>query len=227
MLEKELYEPIKSLWERQGYLVKGEICDCDLVANCQEEWVACELKTALNLEVILQATARQRSYDYVYVCVPQKKQNRTRRKQQQLYALLRRLCLGLICVHFGPEGACARVAIEAKNAGLSPHKTKQKRAHKEFLQRISENEGGVTGVKIVTCYRENAVFLAALLREHGGSMKTSDMRKLGAKKDAATVMRRNVYGWFSHVDRGVYALTPKGESELKDYEDLVEILLKK
>jgi hypothetical protein len=36
----------------------------------------------------------------------------------------------------------------------------------------------------------------------------------GAVPDAATILLRNVYGWFTRVERGVYALTPEGTSAL-------------
>jgi hypothetical protein len=31
---------------------------------------------------------------------------------------------------------------------------------------------------------------------------------------AASILYRNVYGWFERVDRGLYALTPSGQEAL-------------
>lgn len=227
MREADLYQPIKALWESKGFCVKGEINQCDLVAEKENLFLICELKCSLNLEVILQGTNRQRICDYVYVCVPQKKATRSRQKQRQLYDLLRRLNLGLIQVHFGENGACARIAIEAKPALLMKNARKKSCTIQEFSQRISENIGGVNHTKIVTCYRENAIMLAALLRENHGPMRAADCVKLGADKKASTIMRQNVYGWFLHVDRGVYDLTPRGREALTEYEDLIRILIKR
>ena len=58
MKETDLYPPVKRYLEGQGYAVKGEIHDCDVVAvRGDEAPVIVELKLNLNLEVILQAVA--------------------------------------------------------------------------------------------------------------------------------------------------------------------------
>jgi len=32
--------------------------------------------------------------------------------------------------------------------------------------------------------------------------------------NSASILRRDVYGWFERVDRGIYALTPRGREAL-------------
>jgi hypothetical protein len=50
---------------------------------------------------------------------------------------------------------------------------------------------------------------AGHLAEHGPS-KGAEVAKATGVPNATTIMRDDHYGWFEKVDRGVYALTPKG-----------------
>ena len=66
--ETDLYAPIKSYLEGQGYDVKGEVADCDVVAVRRgEDPVVVELKTSFSLQLIFQAVRRQALTDTVYV----------------------------------------------------------------------------------------------------------------------------------------------------------------
>ena len=68
MSEAELYGPIKRFLETQGYIVKGEIGACDIVAlRGDEAPVVVELKERLNLALILQAVDRLAISDAVYI----------------------------------------------------------------------------------------------------------------------------------------------------------------
>ena len=102
MPEAELYTPIKQFLEAQGYVVKGEIGPCDVVAvrGDDERPVVVELKERLSLALILQAVDRLAVSDIVYVAFrigpSQSASWRTRRKQ--VTGLLRRLGLGLLTV---------------------------------------------------------------------------------------------------------------------------------
>ena len=56
MAETDLYRPVKQFLEAQGYVVKGEIGQCDVVAVRGDEGpVVVELKERLSLSLILQA----------------------------------------------------------------------------------------------------------------------------------------------------------------------------
>ena len=71
MLEHALYPPVKAFLETQGYVVKGEVNGCDLVATRGEEPpVIVELKTTFSLPLIFQGIARQGLSDNVYLAVP-------------------------------------------------------------------------------------------------------------------------------------------------------------
>ena len=63
ILETSLYRPVKVFLEGPlGYIVKGEVGGCDLVALKGDELpvvVICELKLTFNLELILQGIDRE------------------------------------------------------------------------------------------------------------------------------------------------------------------------
>jgi len=228
MLEKDLYAPVKVFFEKEGFTVKSEVKDCDVICEKNGEFLICELKRSLSLDLILQGTARQRLSDFVYLCVPAGKTSRSHRKQRQLYSLLRRLSLGLLLVHGSDQDACVSMAIEAKGAGLKPNTKKKQRTKQEFVNRIGDyNIGGSHQTKIVTYYRECAILLAALLSENGGAMSPKDLVDLGAEKNAGTMLRNNRYGWFLHVSRGLYSLSDEGKTALSGYAEIAEVLIKK
>jgi hypothetical protein len=58
----------------------------------------------------------------------------------------------------------------------------------------------------VTAYRQQALACAASLS--GGPRRTSELRS--AIPNAPNILLRNVYGWFTQLERGVYKLTPEG-----------------
>ena len=60
MKETELYPPIKAFLEAQGYEVKAEVGDCDVLAvRGGEEPVVVELKTGFTLPLVFQGIRRQ------------------------------------------------------------------------------------------------------------------------------------------------------------------------
>ena len=67
-----------------------------------------------------------------------------------------------------------------------------------------------TRAPIMTAYRQEALACAAALA--GGPRS---VRELGATSaDAPKILLRNVYGWFVHVERGIYVLTDVGRAAL-------------
>jgi hypothetical protein len=52
-------------------------------------------------------------------------------------------------------------------------------------------------------------------------MEPRQLRALGTGSKTLSILSRNVYGWFSRVDRGLYAVTPKGREALAKYPELV------
>lgn len=71
MKESDLYLPLKQYLESQNYEVKGEVCDCDVVAiRGDEPPVIVELKLTLNLDVLLQGVDRLALSSLIYVGIP-------------------------------------------------------------------------------------------------------------------------------------------------------------
>ena len=110
MSEADLYAPIKKFLEAQGYVVKGEIDACDIVALREEpkdqepvgekSMVVVELKKQFNLSLVLQAVDRLRVCENVYVAfrVGKGQSASWRTKRKQVLQLLRRLGVGLLTV---------------------------------------------------------------------------------------------------------------------------------
>ena len=69
--EVDLYQPVKDFLEGQGYVVRGEVRGCDLVARRgAEPLLIVELKLRFNLALVLQGVARLALTDLVYLAVP-------------------------------------------------------------------------------------------------------------------------------------------------------------
>ncbi|MBN9374131.1 MAG: hypothetical protein J0I40_01825, partial [Cellulomonas sp.] len=114
MLERDLYAPVKALLEERGYAVQAEVASCDAVAVRGDECCAVELKLRLNLEVIVQAAARQRFADAVYVAIPAPGRAYYTARFRDVCRVLRRLDVGLITVRAGG----ARVDFAARAHGV-------------------------------------------------------------------------------------------------------------
>lgn len=96
MRETELYAPVKAFLEAQGYEVKAEVKDCDVVAVRDDaEPVIVELKLQLSLTLLLQGVDRQAISDHVYVCVPSGKGARWRHTNQRCRAIVPPLGIGI------------------------------------------------------------------------------------------------------------------------------------
>jgi hypothetical protein len=70
--------------------------------------------------------------------------------------------------------------------------------------------GGSCKAPIMTAYRQQALACAASLSQ--GPRRTAEIK--AAIPDAPKILLRNVYGWFSRVERGIYALTAQGTAAL-------------
>jgi hypothetical protein len=208
-LESDLYPPVKALLEGQGYIVKGEVGQCDVVGVRDDEPpVIVELKRAFNLGLLLQGVDRLALTDTVYLAI-----GRMPKQGTEIRTLCRRLGLGLIVV----TGRRADVLLDP--APYAPRKNARKvgRLLGEHARRVGDpNLGGSsTRVPRITAYRQEAVRCAELLRN--GPMRLADMRANADVPNAAKIMQKDYYGWFERVDRGTYALTPIGQTGVARY----------
>ena len=104
MLESDLYPPVKAYLEAQGYEVKAEIGDCDVLAQRNDEPpVVVELKLSFSLPLVLQGVARQALFDHVYLAVPVSGAKGWKLRYRDIIRLCRRLGLGLLAVKTGEK----------------------------------------------------------------------------------------------------------------------------
>jgi len=224
--ESDLYPPVKAFLEGQDYDVKGEVQGCDLVASRgEEDPVVVELKTGLNLTVILQAIERQKLTEAVYVAVPDLgRQSLWKRRHRAVRRLFRMLGLGLLNVHTGRAVPLVEPLLDPQPYQPRGNPAKRRRLLKEFAERIGDpNLGGQTRRPIVTAYRQDALACVLALAA-GAPLAVSDIRAHTGVERAASILQRNVYGWFDRIDRGVYDLSPKGRQSLDLYADVIETL---
>ncbi len=217
MPEADLYVPIKGFLEAQGYQVKGEIGNCDVLAIRNDEGpVVVELKERLTLALILQAVDRLAVSNVVYVAFRvgkgQSASWRTRRKQ--VLGLLRRLGLGLLTVSSRGD------VVPVLDPGpYRPRGSARRRSQllKEFALRVGDPEtGGSASRKRLTAYRQEALLCARELAETG-PLKVSVLRDRTRVSRAGAILRANHYGWFERIKRGHYQLSPRGHRELDDW----------
>ncbi|MGF1628631.1 MAG: DUF2161 domain-containing phosphodiesterase [Kiloniellaceae bacterium] len=222
--EEELYEPVKAFLEGQGYAVKAEVRGCDLVARRgAEPPVIVELKKAFNLALLLQGIDRLAISEQVYLAFAAPARAASwRHHRRSVLKLCRRVGLGLLMVH--PEKALVEPLLDPLPYQPRPNRKRQALLLKEFAQRVGDpNTGGQTRRPIVTAYRQNALRCATLLRELGPT-KVAVLAAATGVGSAGPILRRDVYGWFQRIDRGVYGLSPKGREALALFADVVREL---
>jgi len=215
--ETDLYPPIKALLEGQGYAVKGEVAEADVVAiRGDEDPVIVELKTAFALTLVHQGIARQSISDAVYLAIPRKTGRVAWKALKDNIGLCKRLGLGLITVRLR-DGL---VEIHCDPAPFKPRKSARRKARllREFARRVGDpSTGGATRSGLVTAYRQDALRCAAHLSD-AGPTKGAMVAKATGVPQATRLMATDHYGWFERVEKGVYGLTPKGAQGLKDYQ---------
>ncbi|MGB7271487.1 MAG: DUF2161 family putative PD-(D/E)XK-type phosphodiesterase [Albidovulum sp.] len=212
--EADLYAPVKAHLEAQGYEVKAEIGDCDILARRgNAPPVVVELKLTFSLALVMQGVARQALFDHVYLAVPVSGEKGWKLRYKDIIRLCRRLGLGLLAVRAGADPA---VETHLDPGPYVPRKNAAKagRLIREFDRREGDpNTGGTTGIKRMTAYRQDAIRCAQHLQVNGPT-KAAHIAAATEISRAAAIMRADHYGWFERVERGIYTLTPKGQAAL-------------
>jgi hypothetical protein len=222
MAEVDLYAPVKLFLERQGYEVKGEVDDCDVVAvRGEEPPVVVELKQQLNLALILQAVDRLAVSDTVYIAFRVGKASSAswRSRGKQVKSLLRRLGVGLLTV-----SAKGRVDAVLDPAPYRPRsdRSRRERLLKEFVERVGDPEpGGSAARERMTVYRQEVIRCARELGD-GAVLKVQVIRDRTGLERAGDILIDNHYGWFERVKRGHYQLSPKGQREIERWLDVCD-----
>ena len=220
MKESDLYQPLKNYLENQGYDVKGEIQNCDVMAIREHEPpVIVELKLTFNLQVILQSVERLGLTSNVYIGVPRSTKI-INKEQKRINKLLRRLGIGLILIDPSRENGNIEIILDPIPYKPRESKVRKQRLLGEFAKRVGDpNTGGTEKRKgIMTAYRQRAILVAGFLQK-AGPTKASDVARALELSEARNILYRNHHGWYERVGKGIYEISPRGKKELPQWQN--------
>jgi hypothetical protein len=218
--EIDLYSPVKQFLETQGYEVKGEIHECDVMAvRGSEEPLVIELKLAFSLDVVLQAINRLSISSVVYIGIPSTCKA-FRKRRRRIIKLLRMLGIGLILILMNSKRSRVAVVLDPGEYRPRIHPKRQTKLLGEFQKRRGDPMPGGSGRrgKMMTAYRQKAIRIAQHLNENGPTKASIIARALG-ETDVRQTLYRNVYGWFDRLGDGVYQISPRGTIDLVSWND--------
>ncbi|QFT88026.1 hypothetical protein FIU87_05090 [Bacillus sp. THAF10] len=226
LYEVDLYKPIQRFFVKEGYEVYGEVKDCDIAMKKGETLVVVELKLTLNVQLLIQATKRQKLTDLVYIAIPKPSFNRRSKRWTDLCHLIKRLELGLIIVSISGKRKTMEIVCHPlpfdRHRSMQQNKRKREALLKEMNGRSSDsNLGGSNRVKIMTAYKESCVQIACYL-DTFEVLSPKQLRELGTGEKTSTILTKNYYRWFERVSRGKYKISEKGKQELQQFPELVE-----
>jgi hypothetical protein len=206
---------VKRFLEGLGFVVKGEVGGCDVLALDGDDpplVVVCELKLAFNLELILQGVDRSSASDEVWLAARKSVNGRGREADPRFRNLCRRLGFGLLAV--SASGA-VEVLVNPEAPGKRRDPRRRSRLVEEHRRRKGDPvTGGATRSPMMTAYRQRALACARAMA--GGPRRPRDLK--AEVPDALKIVRHNVYGWFARVEHGLYGLTEGGREALLRWE---------
>lgn len=220
MKEEDLYKPLQTYLEKQGYTVRAEVKDCDLIAVKGDEMSIVELKTRVTTTLLTQAARRKDICDSVYIAVPILPAKKCLPNHKGIVHLLRRLEVGLILVRFMKTKIRVEVVLHPVPFEKRMRRRKQAAILREINGRYGEfNKGGIPSVKEkITAYKQESIKIGFLLRD-SGPQSPKNLRERGTRADKTqTILSKNFYGWFDKQSRGIYQLNKAGEEALDRYE---------
>ena len=161
MDEIDLYKPIKTYFERHGYVVKSEIKNCDVVAIKEDETpIIIEMKLNFSLTLLMQGIDRQLISEFVYLAFPVKKGKYHQKLVKDAIKICQRLGLGLLTIRLTPT-EFVRVHCEPGLVKVNKSKERSKVLLDEFNKVLGDpNVGGQVGKSIMTAYRQDAICIA-------------------------------------------------------------------
>lgn len=216
ILESDMYEPLEKYLNQKKYMVYGEVKSIDIIGLKKKDLVIIEMKKNLNFKVLTQAFSRKKYTHNVYIAVLQPKKITEQNKKVEI--ILERLGIGLLYVNI-------LESISQVSERLKPSMTEESDyIHEEYLKLMKElegrsgsyNKGGIVKEKIVTAYREQAIYIGCCL-EKFGPMNSKTLMSLGVSDKAYSIMYSNHYKWFVKTGRGIFHITDFGIEGMKKY----------
>ncbi len=227
MKESDLYPFIKEYFTKQGYNVKAEIANCDIMAVKDDTIVITEMKTSLNLALLGQAVERQLLFDIVYIAVPKPKyKKRFSTQYKRTIKIVKRLNIGLLYVDMKEKVCYQELPPKIFKYGIK--KSRKERLRNKAITEFDGlsgdyNIGGTTRVKRMTVYKESAIGIAMYLDKNGPT-KASIMKDFGCGDKTREIMYNNYYGWFRMLGKGIYDITEAGRKALEVNKEICKVL---
>ncbi len=215
MKEIDLYGPVKRFLEGQGYEVKGEIHECDVMAvRGSGEPLVVELKLAFSLDVLLQAVNRLSISSVVYIGIPSTCKA-FRKRRRRIIKLLKMLGIGLMLILVNSKRSRVEVVLDPGEYRPRIHPKRRGQLLGEFERRRGDPMPGGSGRRrgMMTAYRQKAIQIAQYLHENGPT-KASVIAHAIEETEVRSILYRNVYGWFDRLGEGVYQISPRGTTDL-------------
>lgn len=221
MKETDLYLPVKSLLISQGFLVKAEIKDIDILGSKDDFLCAVELKTKLSIKLIYQAIDRQKIVDQVYIAIPKSSIKIRSKAYKNLIYLLKRLEVGLILVDEDYAEVILEASVYDMEKSRARYKKRKQQILKEFkLRKYSNNIGGTKDKKI-TRYKEQVIEIASYLIVHESASPKEIKEDTNILK-TSSILQKNYEGYFERVSRGIYKVKDDKIEEIKKLENIVK-----
>ena len=211
--EEELYAPVKGFFEKQGYVVRGEVKRCDIALVKGEELAVVELKKSFNISLLYQAIDRQKMANSVYIAIPRKA---FMARRGHILHILEKMGIGLLTVAMDSDMRLVE-ALLLPNIAHGRNNKRTKALLAEFNGRTFDgNLGGGTRQKLLTAHRERALHIACVLEKIEQSGPAELINTYRCHKNAAHMLPRNLYDWFIKIDKGTYILSEGGKAALAD-----------
>lgn len=227
ILEVDLFKPVSDFLIEQGYTVRSEVKDCDIAAYKDDELVIVELKRNLSVDLLAQGVKRQKSTEKVYIAIPKPKRLTANSKWKDIIHLIRRLELGLILVSFKGEKGIVEIAVHPapfdRDRTMKANKKKREGIIKEAKGRyLDANVGGSTRTKLVTAYKESAIYVACCLEKYGPLSPKQVKELISGDTKPSSILSQNFYGWFDKVEKGIYMINDVGRSALLEHKQFTD-----
>ena len=224
--EAELYAPLKRFFEKQGYVVKGEVKGCDMAMGKDGEIVVVELKKSFNMSLLYQALDRKRVASGVYIAIPRRALMKNR---VHILHILEKLNIGLVTVAMDSPVKTVAAHLVPQLGAIRKGAKARALAAEMNGRTFDGNVGGSTGRKLLTAHRERVIHMACVLEKIGHGKPSRLVKEYGCYKSAGQMLNRNFYGWFVKLQKGVYALSDVGQAALNDpqFGEIIEYYRKK